>query len=36
VGKITPTSHEEIVEVRVKELDEVDEVVICEREGQDR
>ncbi|MFP4481300.1 MAG: bifunctional pyr operon transcriptional regulator/uracil phosphoribosyltransferase PyrR [Thermovirgaceae bacterium] len=36
VGKVTPTSQEEIVEVRVKELDGIDEVVICEREGKSR
>ncbi|AER66830.1 Uracil phosphoribosyltransferase [Thermovirga lienii DSM 17291] len=31
VGKNIPTSKNEIVEVRVEELDGVDEVVICER-----
>lgn len=32
VGKAIPTSRSEIIEVRVKELDGIDEVVICERE----
>lgn len=32
VGKNVPTSREEVVEVRVKEIDGVNEVVICERE----
>ncbi len=33
VGKIIPTSRQESVEVRVKELDDEDMVVICERKG---
>jgi pyrimidine operon attenuation protein/uracil phosphoribosyltransferase len=33
VGRSVPTSRNEVVEVRVKELDGLDEVVICEREG---
>jgi pyrimidine operon attenuation protein/uracil phosphoribosyltransferase len=33
VGRNVPTSRNETVEVRVKELDGLDEVVICEREG---
>ena len=33
VGRNVPTSKFETVEVRVKELDGIDEVVICEREG---
>lgn len=33
VGRSVPTSKNEVVEVRVKELDGLDEVVICEREG---
>jgi pyrimidine operon attenuation protein/uracil phosphoribosyltransferase len=32
VGKIIPTSKNEVIEVRVSELDGKDEVVICERE----
>jgi pyrimidine operon attenuation protein/uracil phosphoribosyltransferase len=32
VGRTVPTSRNEIVEVRVSELDGKDEVVICERE----
>jgi len=32
VGKSVPTSQDEVVEVRVNELDGVDEVVICQRE----
>lgn len=31
-GKIVPTSKQEIIEVRVEELDGKDEVVICERD----
>ena len=31
VGKNVPTSADELIEVRVKEADKVDEVVICER-----
>lgn len=33
VGKVIPTSRSENVEVRVKELDGEDKVVICERSG---
>lgn len=33
VGRMIPTSQDEVVEVRVNELDGTDEVVICEREG---
>lgn len=32
-GKIVPTSQMEIIEVRVEELDEKDEVLICERDA---
>jgi pyrimidine operon attenuation protein/uracil phosphoribosyltransferase len=32
-GKVLPTSKREIVEVRVKEIDEIDEVLIVEEEG---
>ncbi|MEG1501882.1 MAG: bifunctional pyr operon transcriptional regulator/uracil phosphoribosyltransferase PyrR [Synergistaceae bacterium] len=32
-GKKVPTSKNEVIEVRVSELDEKDEVVICERES---
>lgn len=31
VGRVVPTSRSEVVEVRVREVDGVDEVVICER-----
>ncbi len=33
VGKNVPTSREEVVEVRVTEIDGINEVVICEREA---
>jgi len=33
VGKNVPTSASEVVEVRVKEADKVDKVVICEKRG---
>ena len=33
VGKNVPTSANEVIEVRVKEADKVDEVVICEKSG---
>lgn len=33
LGKMVPTSKNEIVEVRVKELDKEDRVVICDREA---
>ena len=33
VGKNVPTSLDEVVEVRFKEVDDIDEVVICERAG---
>ncbi len=33
VGRVVPTSRNETVEVRVRELDGLDEAVICEREG---
>lgn len=32
-GKVVPTSKQEIIEVRVEELDGKDEVVICERDS---
>jgi len=34
VGKNIPTSREEIIEVKVEEVDKVDEVVICEKSGE--
>ena len=33
VGKNVPTSPEEIVEVKLKEVDGIDEVIICEKPG---
>jgi len=33
VGKNVPTSREEVVEVRMTEIDGINEVVICEREA---
>jgi pyrimidine operon attenuation protein/uracil phosphoribosyltransferase len=33
VGKNVPTSANELIEVRVKEADKIDEVVICEKSG---
>ena len=33
VGKNVPTSANEVIEVRIKEADKVDEVVICEKSG---
>lgn len=33
VGKNVPTSLSELVEVKLKEVDEVDEVIICEKTG---
>jgi pyrimidine operon attenuation protein/uracil phosphoribosyltransferase len=32
VGKNVPTSRDEVVEVRVSEIDGINEVVICERQ----
>ena len=33
IGKNVPTSANEVIEVRVKEADKIDEVVICEKSG---
>jgi len=33
VGKNVPTSTNEVVEVRLKEVDKIDEVIICEKSG---
>jgi pyrimidine operon attenuation protein/uracil phosphoribosyltransferase len=33
VGKNVPTSLDEVVEVKLKEVDGVDEVIICEKAG---
>lgn len=33
VGKNVPTSLNEIIEVKLKEVDEIDEVIICEKAG---
>jgi len=34
VGKNVPTSTNEVVEVKLKEVDKIDEVIICEKPGQ--